>query len=252
MANAPFMPWYVGDYLADCGHLSDADHGRYLMLLAHMWRSPECRLPNDNEWLAKKFRRSVEEVVRELRPVIEEFCDCDGNFITQKRLRKEWDAVQKKVRTNRVSAKSRWKKEKDACERNATDDGVRNANAVQQENAVQHARASEPEPEPEPEVRKKDIPSPTDSGVPPPVATVEADVFRRARALLGTSGPGLVAKSRKAGCTDAELLSIFDRFDAGEIGDLATYLGGLVRTRERPSPLPPRDEEFIQMLRNAR
>lgn len=250
MSNAPFMPWYVGDYLADCGHLSDADHGRYLMLLAYMWRSPECRLPNDNEWLAKKFRRSVDEVVRELRPVIEEFCDCDGNFITQKRLRKEWEAVQKKVRTNRVSAKARWKKEKEPCERNATDDGVRNANAVQQENAVQHARASEPEPEPEPD--KKDIRSPTDSGGKPPVATVEADLFRRARALLGESGAGLVAKARRAGVSDAELLSIFGRFDAGEIGDLPTYLGGMVRSRDRPSSLPPRDEEFIRMVRGTR
>src|SRR4051812_21801143 len=59
MAEFPALPLWTDAYLADCGHLSDAEHGRYFLLLMAMWRAPECRLPNDNDWLARRFRRSV-------------------------------------------------------------------------------------------------------------------------------------------------------------------------------------------------
>lgn len=44
MAELPFLPLAVESYLADCGHLSDAEHGRYLLLLMELWRSPNCRI----------------------------------------------------------------------------------------------------------------------------------------------------------------------------------------------------------------
>lgn len=126
MAELPFFPLAVDAYLADCSHLEDGEHGRYLLLLMYLWRAPQQRLPNDDEWLARKFRRPVELVKSELRPLIAEFCNCDGNWITQKRLAKEWAYTTKKRKQMTDVAKSRWEKEKRRCVLDTTPHASRN------------------------------------------------------------------------------------------------------------------------------
>lgn len=120
MAEFPAMPLWTDSYLADCGHLDDAETGRYLLILIHMWRAPDQRLPNDDAWLAHKFRRSVEDVRAQLRPIFDEFCQCNGNWITQKRLAREHAYVRGASEKQRARANSRWAKEKDLCRGNAT------------------------------------------------------------------------------------------------------------------------------------
>lgn len=119
MAEFPYMPLWTDAYLADCGHLSDAENGRYLTLLMAIWRAPHQRLPNDDKWLARRFSRTEDQVQNELRPLIEEFCQNDGNWITQKRLTKEWKRVTKTHERQSASAKSRWMKEKTISHGNA-------------------------------------------------------------------------------------------------------------------------------------
>lgn len=55
----PWMPFYVGDYSADTGHLSTVQHGAYLLLILHYWAKGG--LPDDDQQLANITRLSLED-----------------------------------------------------------------------------------------------------------------------------------------------------------------------------------------------
>src|SRR6266498_2784415 len=64
MAEFPALPLWTDAYIADTTHLSDAEHGRYLLMLMHLWRTPNKKFPNDDAWLARKFGRTADEIRR--------------------------------------------------------------------------------------------------------------------------------------------------------------------------------------------
>jgi uncharacterized protein YdaU (DUF1376 family) len=174
MAEHAFFPLAIDAYLADCSHLTDAEHGRYLRILMELWRAPRQRLPNDDAWLARKFQRSVEAVQAELRPLIVEFCQSDGNWITQKRLTKEFKYVQAKSKKQSARAKSRWREKNE--KNNATPDKgdiasdvgkslEDNSNGSSRGNAARHASGNAPTPTPTPtQEDKKDSASSARAG----------------------------------------------------------------------------------------
>jgi uncharacterized protein YdaU (DUF1376 family) len=108
MAEFPALPFFVDAYSLDCGHLSDAEHGRYLLILIAMWSAPMKRLPNDPVWLARRFRRTLEEAHRDIIPLLREFCDTDGNWWTQGRILREWEYLKQKSEKQSLRAKKRW------------------------------------------------------------------------------------------------------------------------------------------------
>jgi uncharacterized protein YdaU (DUF1376 family) len=112
MAQFPGLMLWTDSWVADTAHLTRLERGTYHDLLVLMWRTPGCRVPNDNAWLAKHMRMSPEEISQELRAIISEFCQSDGHWIFQKRLQKEF------LRSHELSARQsfrvgqRWGTEK--------------------------------------------------------------------------------------------------------------------------------------------
>ena len=168
MAAFASLPLFTDAWVADTKHLTRLARGTYHDLLVLIWRSPECRVPNDDAWLAPRLAMTIEEVAAELRPIIAEFCRSDGNWITQKRLRKEWDYCNKKREQQSVSAKARWNKDKKS--RNAMPPGIA------------------PTPSP---TKKEGAPS-------APSTNPEKELFERGREVLGKRAGGLIAKLLKA------------------------------------------------------
>lgn len=84
-------------WIADTCHLTPAERGMYMDLLILMWRTPGCSVPNDDAWLARHLRISLEETCNHLRPLIKEFCRCNEGRITQKRLLSEYHRATVKI-----------------------------------------------------------------------------------------------------------------------------------------------------------
>ncbi len=80
MSAPPFMPLYVGDYLADTTHLTVTEHGAYMLLLMSMWRNGGS-LPNDDKALARHARCTRGQWDR-MRPVLIEFFEATDRTIT--------------------------------------------------------------------------------------------------------------------------------------------------------------------------
>ena len=69
MSNRPWMPFYIGDYLADTGHLRTVDHGAYILLLLHYWRTGS--LPQDDTQLAKIARLPLRSWKNSVKPILQ-------------------------------------------------------------------------------------------------------------------------------------------------------------------------------------
>lgn len=87
MSIAPFMNFYVGDYLADTTHLTTVEHGAYLLLLFSMWRAGG-KLPREDRKLARLAKLTDADWL-EMRDTIMPFFRIRGGTITQKRLTEE-------------------------------------------------------------------------------------------------------------------------------------------------------------------
>lgn len=131
MAEFPALPFWVDAYVADTGHLSPEQHGLYLLLLMLMWRSHDCRVPNDDDWIARRLNVNSDLVRLKLRPIIAEFCFPDSrHWLSQKRLRKEWNSLRERSRKASRSSKSRWDREKNHANAMRTHEVENNATGV--------------------------------------------------------------------------------------------------------------------------
>ena len=122
MSAPPYMPWFVGDYLADTTHLTTIEHGAYLLLLATMWRNGGT-LPNDDAKLARFARLTARQWDR-MKPVLMPFFDVENDQITQRRLTSELtrhsDAVRQRRDAGSQGGKAKSLKDKNMHLANAT------------------------------------------------------------------------------------------------------------------------------------
>lgn len=114
MADFPALPIWTDAYLADTIHLTPEQHGIYYLLLLHTWRTPGCKIPDDDEWLAGRFRMPVEWVREKVRPVLKEFYALHGVCMMQKRLSAEYAYVTAKRKKRVDAANRRWSNRKEA------------------------------------------------------------------------------------------------------------------------------------------
>ena len=73
MDRLPFLPLFITDFHSDTGHLSSAECGTYMRLIALCWQQPNCQLPDKEEWLLRKLGALDGEAASTVRKVLEEF-----------------------------------------------------------------------------------------------------------------------------------------------------------------------------------
>ena len=95
MSAIDVMPLSTSDYIGDTTHLSNAQHGCYLLILMAMWRSGGW-LPDDDRIIANVVKLSVPKWKKISGPVRSLLLAEDGK-LTQKRLRFEIEKQQKKI-----------------------------------------------------------------------------------------------------------------------------------------------------------
>lgn len=92
MADFPALPLWTDAYLADTRHLSQAEHGAYLLLIVTAWRTHDCRLPDDDRLLARYAGCDL-RTWRRQKPTIMAFWDLEEGRWSQKRLMAEREYV---------------------------------------------------------------------------------------------------------------------------------------------------------------
>lgn len=117
MAEFPSLPLFTDALIADTNHLSHEEFGLYMRVLILMWRTPGCRIPNDKNWIEKRLAYAAAGPLfsnyNKIEETLSEFCQCDGNWWTQKRLSKEYEYVKNQRVSQSEKAKKRWNSEND-------------------------------------------------------------------------------------------------------------------------------------------
>ena len=114
MARYPGLMLWTDAWIADTHHLTVELRGAYMDLLILMWRTPGCRVPNNDHWLAHHLGYTADQVANLVRPIIAEFGTlvAGADFVTQKRLQREFAVAHARKEKAASAIRSRWAKKK--------------------------------------------------------------------------------------------------------------------------------------------
>lgn len=119
MADFPYLPIWVADFMSDTEHLDCIETGAYLLLLFAAWRSPECALPDDDRKLARLSRCSLKQWGR-IKPAVMAFWSLGTDSLWHQ---KKLDEVRRTVSGRSLkavqSAQAMWLKRRERESANA-------------------------------------------------------------------------------------------------------------------------------------
>lgn len=177
------MPLYVGDYLADTGHLTTVEHGAYLLLIMHYWRVGS--LPVDDAKLARIARMTATEW-RKVRKTIAAFFDDDWKHA---RIEFEMTESERISRAGRCGGKasgiSRKNKNQAKSMANSNDRSTTVQRSANDLRTKREALQSQSQIEEE----KKDAADAADDP-----SALEREFFSRGKQVLGPTAGGLLKK----------------------------------------------------------
>ncbi len=154
MSNA-WGAFYWGDYIADTGHLTLAQHGAYLLLMAHYYRTRR-PLPANAPVLHRVCRCTTDADRCAVDVVLEEFFTLDGDFYRQHRIDRELAKAVDISEKRSVAARAKHEKSRAASAASAR------SNAVQVH--TQPQSQSQPQLEREPSAADASVADDIESG----------------------------------------------------------------------------------------
>lgn len=186
--SAPYMPLFVGDYLADTQHLTAAEHGAYLLLIMTYWQR-EKPLPDDDRKLARIARLGDDEWAA-ARETLAEFFEARDGLWLHGRIERELEVIadkrEKARAAGRASANARSTSAQRSFSERSTD-----------------AQPSQTRPEYRPTAPDAGAQASASTGDPP------GDLEAECRAILGGKAP----PSREPRDSDFPMLDGFERVD---------------------------------------
>lgn len=225
MTAPAWMPLYVADYIADTGHLTAAQHGAYLMLIMHYWRTGS--LPKTDDALARVARMSPDEWHANRDAIASFFTPEWTHKRVDYELSKGSEIASARTLAGKAGAKARWQKRK-------SHNSKRNADAL--------AKTC-PSPSPSPSPKQEEYPVATQPTAGPSFAgplDFKKELWGRGVPFLKTCGideaqaRAMLGKWRKTH-GDFEVLNALAAAEAAAASEPLAYIQKTLNAKAKPN-----------------